>query len=72
MKSGEEMYFRVKLVTRMEKVFEAYAERKNIDVTALRFLLDGTRICGDQTPKMLELEDRDQIDCALEQVGGLK
>ncbi|KAL0584542.1 hypothetical protein ABG067_005565 [Albugo candida] len=70
--SGEEMYFRVKLVTRMEKVFEAYAERKNIDVTALRFLLDGTRICGDQTPKMLELEDRDQIDCALEQVGGLK
>nr|CCA24509.1 small ubiquitinlike modifier (SUMO) putative [Albugo laibachii Nc14] len=70
--SGEEMFFRVKLVTKMEKVFEAYAERKNIDVTALRFLLDGTRISGDQTPKMLELEDQDQIDCALEQVGGLK
>lgn len=83
----------------MEKIFSAYAQRKGVSVNALRFLLDGTRISGDQTPKMvraaaiaslkfgtvrivlncvcslllplqLELEDQDQIDCALEQVGG--
>jgi small ubiquitin-related modifier len=83
----------------MEKIFSAYAQRKGVPPNALRFLLDGTRISGDQTPKMvrapplpyllvcggsrltgdgvrcdvmqqLELEDQDQIDCALEQVGG--
>jgi len=53
-----------------EKIFNAYADRKGVPPTALRFLLDGQRIAADQTPKMLELEDQDQIDCALEQVGG--
>jgi small ubiquitin-related modifier len=54
----------------MEKVFNAYAQRKGVQVTSLRFLLDGERIIGEQTPKMLELEDGDQIDAVLEQVGG--
>ncbi len=54
----------------MEKVFNAYAQRKGVQVTSLRFLLDGERVTGDQTPKMLELEDGDQIDAVLEQVGG--
>lgn len=39
--------------TKMEKIFSAYAQRKGVPVTALRFLLDGTRISGDQTPKMV-------------------
>ncbi|OQR82913.1 small ubiquitin-like modifier (SUMO) [Achlya hypogyna] len=68
--SGEETFFKVKPHTKMEKIFSAYAQRKGVPVSALRFLLDGTRIAPDQTPKMLELEDQDQIDCALEQVGG--
>ncbi|KAI9917773.1 hypothetical protein PsorP6_012684 [Peronosclerospora sorghi] len=70
--SGEETFFKVKPNTKMEKIFTAYAQRKGVPASALRFLLDGTRITGDQTPKMLELEDQDQIDCALEQVGGFR
>eukprot|EP00501_MAST-03F_sp_TOSAG23-6_P001196 GSMAST32.ASY1.ANO1.1240.1 assembled CDS len=54
----------------MGKVFKAYAQRKGIQSSALRFLLDGRRITDDDTPKMLELEDQDQIDCLLEQSGG--
>eukprot|EP00549_Striatella_unipunctata_P017910 CAMPEP_0118687794 /NCGR_PEP_ID=MMETSP0800-20121206/8576_1 /TAXON_ID=210618 ORGANISM="Striatella unipunctata, Strain CCMP2910" /NCGR_SAMPLE_ID=MMETSP0800 /ASSEMBLY_ACC=CAM_ASM_000638 /LENGTH=56 /DNA_ID=CAMNT_0006585009 /DNA_START=173 /DNA_END=343 /DNA_ORIENTATION=- len=54
----------------MAKVFETYAEKKGIQANSLRFLLDGERIKGDQTPKQLELEDQDQIDCMLEQMGG--
>lgn len=52
------------------KVFEAYADRKGVDVASLRFLLDGERINETDSPKMLELEDEDQIDCVLQQVGG--
>ena len=54
----------------MSKVFNAYAQRKGLDPKALRFLLDGQRIADDETPKTLELEDEDQIDCLLEQLGG--
>jgi small ubiquitin-related modifier len=54
----------------MSKVFSTYAQRKGVEVNALRFLLDGERIKEDSTPKSLELEDNDQIDCMLEQVGG--
>ena len=54
----------------MSKVFHAYATRKGVNETALRFLLDGERINKDTTPDALELEDQDQIDCLLEQTGG--
>jgi small ubiquitin-related modifier len=54
----------------MSKVFETYAQRKGVQAASLRFLLDGERILDDQTPKMLELDDQDQIDCMLEQTGG--
>lgn len=52
----------------MQKVFDTYAQRKGIQANSLRFLLDGEKIGADQTPKMLELDDQDQIDCMLEQV----
>ena len=54
----------------MSKVFTTYAAKKGVQAGAVRFLLDGERIEPDSTPKMLELEDQDQIDCVLEQTGG--
>lgn len=54
----------------MSKVFATYAAKKGVQPNAVRFLLDGERIENDSTPKMLELEDQDQIDCVLEQTGG--
>ena len=52
------------------QVFTAYASRKGVAMHSLRFLIDGERINPDHTPKMLDLEDQDQIDCMLEQQGG--
>lgn len=68
--TGEETMFKIKKSTKMEKVFKAYAARKGVEPASLRFLLDGERVAPEQTPKMLELEDEDQIDCVLAQVGG--
>jgi small ubiquitin-related modifier len=70
LQTGEETFFKIKRTTKMSKVFETYASRKGVQVASLRFLLDGERIQPDQTPKMLELDDQDQIDCVLEQTGG--
>ena len=68
--TGEETFFKIKKTTKMSKVFQTYANRKGVQLSSLRFLLDGERIEPDQTPKMLELDDQDQIDCMLEQSGG--
>ena len=42
-------------------MMDAYAQRRGISVNGLRFTLDGTRIAPDDTPKMLELEENDQV-----------
>jgi small ubiquitin-related modifier len=68
--TGEEMFFKVKKGTKMQKIFSAYADRRGIQVNSLRFMLDGERIQPDSTPKMLELEENDQIDVMLDMVGG--
>jgi small ubiquitin-related modifier len=62
--------FKIKRTTKMGKVFKAYAKVKGKSLEHLKFLLDGERVMPDQTPKMLEMEDGDQIDAFIEQVGG--
>mmetsp|Transcript_12008 Transcript_12008/g.18928 ORF Transcript_12008/g.18928 Transcript_12008/m.18928 type:complete len:91 (-) Transcript_12008:106-378(-) len=69
--TGEETFFKIKKSTKMSKVFETYASRKGVQSSSLRFLLDGERIEPYQTPQELDLDDQDQIDCMLEQSGGL-
>jgi hypothetical protein len=52
-------------------LFQSYEFiRLGIQVKAVRFSLDGVRLEPDQTPKMMELEDGDQIDARIEQQGG--
>eukprot|EP00538_Stauroneis_constricta_P004090 CAMPEP_0119547100 /NCGR_PEP_ID=MMETSP1352-20130426/1321_1 /TAXON_ID=265584 /ORGANISM="Stauroneis constricta, Strain CCMP1120" /LENGTH=93 /DNA_ID=CAMNT_0007591945 /DNA_START=48 /DNA_END=329 /DNA_ORIENTATION=- len=69
--TGEETFFKIKKTTKMQKVFDTYANRKGVQSGSLRFLLDGERVPEDATPKSLELDDQDQIDCMLEQTGGI-
>ena len=61
--TGDETFFKVKTTTKLDKVFNAFATRKGVAATDLRFLIDGARICGDQTVADIGMEDDDQIDC---------
>ena len=60
----------IKKSTKFSKVFEAVAARIGVEVTSIRFLYDGKRVTKDDTAKMLEMEDGDQIDALTEQTGG--
>ena len=51
--------------TKFGKIFKAYAKKKGIQEKALRFLFDGNRIANDHTPKMLEMEDGDEVNAVL-------
>ncbi|KAJ1399546.1 ubiquitin-related domain-containing protein, partial [Ochromonadaceae sp. CCMP2298] len=68
--TGEEMFFKVKSTTKMQKVFDSYAQRRGVAANTLRFMMDGDRLQPNDTPKMLELEENDQIDVVLETIGG--
>ena len=68
--TGEETMFKIKQSTKMSTVFTAHAQQNSVDVKSVRFLLDGERINETDTPEMLELQDGEQIDCVLQQVGG--
>ena len=54
----------------MLKIFEAYAERRGLNSTGLRFgTIDGNRILEEETPRLLELEENDIIYVFLHQCG---
>ena len=67
--TGEETFFKVKTTTKLDKIFNAYATRKGVAATSLRFLFDGSRVRGDQTPADIDMRDGDQLDCMCEQQG---
>jgi len=67
---AEELDFKIKTTTKFSKVFENYCNRRQIDRHSVRFFLDNIRIQDDDTAERLEMEDGDEIQCHLEQLGG--
>jgi small ubiquitin-related modifier len=58
-------YFKVKMSTRMQKLFHAYAMRYNINAGNARFLLNNVVLENDHTAMSLGMEDHDTIICEL-------
>lgn len=73
--TGAETNYKIKTTTNLDKVFIAYAKRKGINATSLRFYVDGTRVNygREETPETILMENGvlvcDQIDVMLEQQG---
>lgn len=67
---GEEVFFKIKPHTVMEKVIKAFAERIGTDQSSIRLTFDGQRILPTQTAAELELQDNDVIDVMEFMVGG--
>mmetsp|Transcript_9556 Transcript_9556/g.12983 ORF Transcript_9556/g.12983 Transcript_9556/m.12983 type:complete len:104 (+) Transcript_9556:149-460(+) len=67
---GHEVQFKVKPSTKFEKIFSAFCERRSIAKDGIRFLFDGVRLNGTQTPGEMNMEDNDIIDALVTQLGG--
>ena len=59
---SNEIHFRVKQTTQMEKLKKSYSERIGVPTTSLRFLFDRRKNNDDETPKALETEQDDVIE----------
>eukprot|EP01068_Selenidium_serpulae_P017760 Selendium_serpulae@DN6405_c0_g1_i2.p2 len=67
---GHEVYFKIKKRTKLEKLMNAYCSRTGQTASAVRFIYDGERISGEQTPAELNIEDGEIIDAMIQQTGG--
>ncbi|KAK6974612.1 ubiquitin-related domain-containing protein [Favolaschia claudopus] len=67
---GNSITVKVKPNTKFSKIFQAAEQRFGKDAGTFKFVFEGQRIAKDNTPAELGIEDQDQIDCFLEQVGG--
>lgn len=65
-----EIFFKIKRSTPLKRLMEAFAKRQGKSLDSIRFLSDGDRINGDQTPDDLDLDDGDVIEAHQEQIGG--
>lgn len=68
--NGGEVFFKIRDTLPLSRLMKAYAERKGLGLTSIRFLFDGTRVNDDATPKSLGMENDDVIDVVLQQTGG--
>jgi Ubiquitin-2 like Rad60 SUMO-like len=70
LQTGDKTYVIVSKDIPMEKVFNAFAKLKGVEVNRIRFLWDGVRIGHFQTPGELQLDVDDAwdgiIDCVME------
>ncbi|GLU01549.1 hypothetical protein SLE2022_188550 [Rubroshorea leprosula] len=67
---GSEVYFRIKPQTQFHKLMNQYCLKTSLDVNSVTFLFDGRRLRPEETPEKVAMEDGDEIDCLLHQVGG--
>lgn len=67
---NSEVYFKIKKVTQLKRLMEAFCKRQGRAANSLRFLYDGQRVEPDDTPESLDMDEGDVIEAHREQVGG--
>ncbi|KAI9320327.1 ubiquitin-related domain-containing protein [Zopfochytrium polystomum] len=67
---GTEIAFKIKRSTTLQRLMDAYTSKTGVDKNSIRFMFDGKRLLGTETPDMLEMEDGDMISTAVTQIGG--
>ena len=60
--ADEDVYFRLKMSTKMVELKEAYAKRVGVPVSSIQFSLDGQDIDDDETPADFHWEEGDVIE----------
>ncbi|EFI26577.1 hypothetical protein CC1G_15791 [Coprinopsis cinerea okayama7 len=67
---GSTITVKVKSNMRFAKIFEVVEKKFGKEPGTFKFVVDGQRVNKDDTPAGLGMEDGDQVDAFLTQVGG--
>eukprot|EP00891_Asterochloris_glomerata_P004514 jgi/Astpho2/4514/Aster-00110 len=64
--TGGEVKFKVKRHTPFQKIFQAYCNRKGLQLSDVKFIYDSDRLKAEETPQQRDMDDLDVIDAVLE------
>jgi small ubiquitin-related modifier len=67
---GQTITVKVRANTNFTKIFQAAEKKFGKEPGTFKFTAGGQRLRPEQTPAEMDLEDGDQIDAHLEQLGG--
>jgi len=67
---NNEVFFKIKRTTKLEKLMKAFCERQGKDPKTVRFLFEGSRVQTTDSPDSLEMADGDSLEVYQEQIGG--
>lgn len=67
---GNEIRFKIRPTSRFGKVVDAYCKRSGVERDTVRFLFDGQRLEEDKTIGEIGLQDGDEVDAMVSQIGG--
>ena len=70
--SGNYLTFPSYINRSLRTAMKQFCSQTNLELAGLRFLWDGRRLRGDDTPEELEMEEGDVIEVFQEQEGGGK
>jgi len=68
--NDQSIRLQMKMNTPFKKAFNTAYERFNQNPKTVRFMYEGTRIREPDTPADYDMEDGDQVDVQVEQLGG--
>ncbi|XKL59556.1 hypothetical protein PGB90_000572 [Kerria lacca] len=63
--------FKIKKMTPLKKLMNAYCDRVGLAMATVRFRFDGQAINESDTPSSLEMEEGDTIEVYQQQTGGV-
>ena len=63
--SGQEIFYKVKPTTKMERLFNAFCERLGLNLSDVRFKFNGRRVRASQDCAHYEMQDGDVIEVEL-------
>ncbi|KAJ1606038.1 ubiquitin-like protein SMT3 [Cryptosporidium canis] len=69
---GEQVLYRIKKKTRLQKLMNSYCQRTGQNEQSIRFLFEGERLRPEMTAEDAGLQEGDLIDAMISQVGGGK
>ncbi|KAF7458195.1 putative ubiquitin-like protein SMT3 precursor [Cryptosporidium felis] len=67
---GEQVLYRIKKKTRLQKLMNSYCQRTGQNEQSIRFLFEGERLRPEMTAEDAGLQEGDLIDAMISQVGG--
>jgi len=68
---GRKMFFRTERTTPLVNIMTQANRRTGLPRDTMRFVFDGVRLFGSETPDKLEMDEGENyIDCLVQQTGG--